>query len=58
MFVNYVIGVLIFSYAIWTLVRLIRRSKEGKCAACELKKSCAGDSCIIPTDDSSGYPKK
>ena len=58
MIVNYVIGVLIFSYAIWTLVRLVRRSREGKCAACELRKSCAGSSCVSPSDDSSRYSNK
>ncbi|WP_081413404.1 FeoB-associated Cys-rich membrane protein [Aneurinibacillus terranovensis] len=37
---NILFGVLIFGYAGWTLVRFVKRSKEGKCAGCSLKKSC------------------
>ncbi|GLY11005.1 FeoB-associated Cys-rich membrane protein [Pseudobacillus badius] len=43
MLVNIVIGALIFGYAGWTLFRYIKKSKEGKCAACSLKDSCQSD---------------
>ncbi|MGX1901397.1 FeoB-associated Cys-rich membrane protein [Thermolongibacillus altinsuensis] len=44
MIVNIGIGALIFGYAAWTIVRFIKKSKEGKCAACSAKGSC-GPSC-------------
>ncbi|QHZ44988.1 FeoB-associated Cys-rich membrane protein [Bacillus sp. NSP9.1] len=37
---NLIIGGLIFGYAAWTLVKLVKRSRKGKCAACELNRSC------------------
>ncbi|TLS36930.1 FeoB-associated Cys-rich membrane protein [Pseudalkalibacillus caeni] len=40
MLVNILIGVLIFGYAGWTLFRFVKKSRKGKCAACELNKSC------------------
>lgn len=39
----------ILGYAGWTLVRHIRRSKEGKCASCSSKKSCESASCLPPS---------
>lgn len=41
MIANLMIGAAIFGYAGWALVRHIRKSKEGKCAACSLKSSCS-----------------
>ncbi|WP_374120547.1 FeoB-associated Cys-rich membrane protein [Neobacillus sp. PS3-40] len=41
------IGGLIFGYASYALVRFIKRSKKGKCAACDLRKSCKSQ-CGIP----------
>ncbi|OZI12678.1 FeoB-associated Cys-rich membrane protein [Bacillaceae bacterium SAS-127] len=38
--INYIIGALIFGYAAWTILKYVKRSKQGKCAACDLKKSC------------------
>ncbi|MGG0656664.1 FeoB-associated Cys-rich membrane protein [Rummeliibacillus pycnus] len=35
-----IIGIVIFGYAGWTIYRHVQKSKEGKCAACELKKNC------------------
>ncbi|HET6873105.1 MAG TPA: FeoB-associated Cys-rich membrane protein [Sporolactobacillaceae bacterium] len=40
MIVSFVLGILIFGYAAWTLVRFIQKSKKGKCATCSLSKSC------------------
>jgi hypothetical protein len=47
MFVNILIGAAIFGYAGWMMVRHIKKSKEGKCAACSLNKSCSS-SCSLP----------
>ncbi|KAA6447370.1 FeoB-associated Cys-rich membrane protein [Bacillus swezeyi] len=40
MLFNITIGALIFGYAAWTLFKLVKRSRKGKCAACELNRSC------------------
>lgn len=49
MIASIVIGVAIFGYAAWALIRFINRSKQGKCAACELNKSCSGG-CSVPPE--------
>ncbi|MGE7768666.1 FeoB-associated Cys-rich membrane protein [Peribacillus sp. NPDC096540] len=41
MIASIIIGCAVFGYAIWALYKFIKRSKQGKCAACELKKSCS-----------------
>ncbi|MBU5268246.1 FeoB-associated Cys-rich membrane protein [Virgibacillus proomii] len=41
MIVNILIGLAIFGYAGWMMVRHIKKSKQGKCAACPLNKSCS-----------------
>lgn len=43
MITNIILGALIFSYAGWTLVRYINKSKQGRCVACSLNKSCSTD---------------
>lgn len=43
MIANLVIGAVIFGYASWALIRFINKSKKGKCAACDLQKSCKSD---------------
>lgn len=48
MIANIIIGTAIFGYAGWALIRHIRKSKEGKCAACSSKSSC-GSSCHTET---------
>ncbi|KHD85470.1 FeoB-associated Cys-rich membrane protein [Heyndrickxia ginsengihumi] len=45
MIFSIVASVLIFGYACWTLIRFVRKSKEGQCAACSLNKHCAKASC-------------
>jgi radical SAM protein with 4Fe4S-binding SPASM domain len=41
MLANLILGTAIFGYATYALVNFINKSKKGKCAACELKKSCS-----------------
>lgn len=48
MVVNIVIGGAIFGYAGWMMARHIKKSKQGQCAACSLKKSCSTTSCSMP----------
>ncbi|MDF2854589.1 MAG: virus attachment p12 family protein [Neobacillus sp.] len=48
MIANIIIGAAIFGYATWALVKFINRSKKGKCAACELEKSCSTNQCGAP----------
>ncbi|MCE5171386.1 FeoB-associated Cys-rich membrane protein [Paenibacillus profundus] len=31
----------IFAYAIWMVVRHVRKSKQGACASCALNRSCS-----------------
>ncbi len=45
MIANFVIGTVIFGYAGWALVRYIQKSKKGKCAACDVNKSCSSSCC-------------
>lgn len=49
MIANIIIGAAIFGYATWAMVKFINKSKKGKCAACDLGKSCSSQSqCGIP----------
>ncbi|XJZ28080.1 FeoB-associated Cys-rich membrane protein [Bacillota bacterium Lsc_1132] len=45
MVASIVIGALIFGYAGWAIVRFIQKSKKGKCAACDVEKTCSGSCC-------------
>lgn len=45
MLANIIIGGLIFGYAGWAMWKFIKRSKQGKCASCDAKKSCSDKSC-------------
>lgn len=47
MMINIVLGVLIFGYAGWTIYKYIKKSRKGKCAACELNKDCNGSCCKV-----------
>ncbi|MBD3921684.1 FeoB-associated Cys-rich membrane protein [Paenibacillus sp. PR3] len=40
MLFNIIVGAAIFGYAGWTLVRYVRKTRQGKCAACSLQSSC------------------
>ncbi|MBB6671396.1 FeoB-associated Cys-rich membrane protein [Cohnella nanjingensis] len=49
MILNIGLGLLIFGYAGWTLVRYIRKTKQGKCAGCALSETCqTGCSTVMP----------
>ncbi|WP_428909403.1 FeoB-associated Cys-rich membrane protein [Niallia sp. Krafla_26] len=41
MVANIIIGTAIFGYAGWTLLRHIKKSKQGKCAGCSKNDSCS-----------------
>lgn len=45
MALSIILGMLIFGYAGWMLVRFVQTSRKGKCAACALKKSCEQAHC-------------
>lgn len=49
---NVLVAAAIGGYAVWMVVRHVRRSKEGKCAACAVKKSCESASCLPPSPPS------
>lgn len=55
MIVSILLGIIIFGYAAWTLLRFIQKSKKGKCATCSLSKSC--QICDIATDLEDGLNK-
>lgn len=42
MIANIVIGGAIFAYAGWALVRHVKKSTKGTCAACHAADRCAG----------------
>ncbi|MBT2644810.1 FeoB-associated Cys-rich membrane protein [Bacillus sp. ISL-41] len=46
MIANILIGGAIFGYAGWAFYRFIKKSKEGKCAACSIQSSCS-TSCSV-----------
>lgn len=49
MVASIIIGAAIFGYAAYAMVKFINKSKKGKCAACDLNKSCSKTSCSIST---------
>ncbi len=49
MIASIVLGIAIFGYAAWALVKFINKSKKGKCAACDIKESCSGG-CGFPPE--------
>jgi radical SAM protein with 4Fe4S-binding SPASM domain len=40
MLFSIVLGILIFAYATWMVISFIKKSRQGRCAACALKDSC------------------
>lgn len=47
--ISYFIIAIIFAYAIYTLVKFVKRSKQGgACAHCSIKDSCKTN-CFTPT---------
>ncbi|MED2972106.1 FeoB-associated Cys-rich membrane protein [Fictibacillus sp. B-59209] len=50
MLLNILLGLLIFGYAGFTIFRFVKKSKQGKCATCALKKGCQS-ACSDMMDD-------
>lgn len=40
MLINGILALLIFGYAGWTLYRYVKKSRQGRCASCEIQKAC------------------
>ncbi|HGN7096564.1 TPA: FeoB-associated Cys-rich membrane protein [Staphylococcus aureus] len=38
--INILIFLAIFGYALYTLVKFFKRSKQGKCGTCEIDRDC------------------
>lgn len=46
MLISYILITIIFAYAIYTMLRFVKKSKEGgACAHCSLKNSCQTKKC-------------
>ena len=45
------LGILIFGYAIWMVISFFRKSREGKCGTCALKKSCHSGCSIVSQEE-------
>lgn len=45
LFMNIIIACAIFGYAVFTLIKTVKKQKAGKCAACSLQKQCPSESC-------------
>jgi hypothetical protein len=43
--INWIIGIIIFSFAGWMLFKNIKKSKQGKCPSCSSGHSCGGEDC-------------
>ncbi|MFO1442734.1 FeoB-associated Cys-rich membrane protein [Bacillus sp. Bva_UNVM-123] len=54
MIINILIGGIIFGYASWALYKFLKKSKQGKCAACSIKDSCSSSCSTV----ASGHSKK
>jgi radical SAM protein with 4Fe4S-binding SPASM domain len=51
MIANIIIGAAVFGYAGWAFIRHLKKSKEGKCAACSVKSSCGSNCSDNATSD-------
>ncbi|HEC2157673.1 FeoB-associated Cys-rich membrane protein [Staphylococcus delphini] len=40
LFINLLLIALILGYATWVMVRFFKKSKQGKCSACESSQGC------------------
>lgn len=43
--ISILLGILIFGYAGWMLIRFIKASRKGKCATCAIKEACGQRDC-------------
>lgn len=50
MMVNIIISGIIFGYAGFAFVKFLKKSKQGKCAACSMKDSCNSNSSSVVKD--------
>ncbi|MFC7394475.1 FeoB-associated Cys-rich membrane protein [Scopulibacillus cellulosilyticus] len=51
MVISIIIGVVIFGYAVWTITRFIKKSRQGQCAACSMKKSCQSGCSTVTAEE-------
>ncbi|MFC5402677.1 FeoB-associated Cys-rich membrane protein [Cohnella soli] len=51
MIFSIIVGIAIFGYAGWTLTRYVRKTRQGKCAACSLQSSCQSPCSSITSRD-------
>ncbi|MFT8320725.1 MAG: FeoB-associated Cys-rich membrane protein [Bacillus sp. (in: firmicutes)] len=58
MFINVLIGGLIFLYAGFALYRFVQKSKQGKCASCSISKSCEAKSCCSGVNETESFANK
>ncbi|WP_018664552.1 FeoB-associated Cys-rich membrane protein [Heyndrickxia acidiproducens] len=58
MFFSIILGIGIFAYAAFTLTRAIKKSREGQCASCALKKNCARANCCYTPEDAATHPDR
>ncbi|TCS95759.1 FeoB-associated Cys-rich membrane protein [Hazenella coriacea] len=56
--VSILIGIAIFGYAAWTLIRYYQKSKQGKCAACTLNKTCTTSCDDVSTQNRARFKQK
>lgn len=52
--ISVILGILIFGYAAWSICNFVKKSRQGKCAACSLKKTCGNSDCSSTSNQSSG----
>lgn len=44
LFINLVLGLLIFGYTLYIFIRFFKKVKKGKCSSCEINQHCASSS--------------
>lgn len=54
--VSILLGILIFGYAAWMLVKQIQTSRKGKCAACAIKNACGQTDCQCSGQGANEHP--
>lgn len=51
MLISILIVAAVFGYATYTLRKFFQKSKQGKCAGCEIKNTCQSNLCGIDEKD-------
>lgn len=49
--ISVILGILIFGYAVWSIACFIKKSRQGRCAACSLKNACGQSDCCAERDN-------